>query len=424
MQALNHFFGYLLGWIMWLLYGAVKNYGVAIILFTLVTKLIVFPMSIKQQKSTAQMSAFQPKIAALQKKYGKNKEKMQEEQMKLYAEEGINPMSSCLPMLLTFGLLFGVIDVVYRPLTHIMHLSSEMVAQATEIAKGVFQTGGLALSGGEAALASFAKSYQVQLYTLQAFAHQPDAFANLGADFMRQAAEFNESFYFLGINLGQNPQMAWPTILIPILAVATQLLVSIYSQWYQKKNNPSAPGMGAMTIMMYAMPFMSGWFALGLPAGVGLYWIAQSVFSFFQQFALNKIYTPQKVMELLAIEREKKRKKGPSRMQKALKLQEEMKKANMSPDGKAAREAILAKLRENKPVSAGEAQLLKSAQEEENPQSEVIETTAEEVSVDEQIKRLSGKEMKDLNRQIIAEARRRMAEKYGEEYEEADTAED
>lgn len=100
MGFISELIGYPLGWIMWAVYALVKNYGVAILIFTFIVRLILFPLSVKQQKSTAAMAAFQPKLDKLKKQYANNPNKLQEEQMKLYAEENINPMASCLPMFL------------------------------------------------------------------------------------------------------------------------------------------------------------------------------------------------------------------------------------------------------------------------------------------------------------------------------------
>ena len=79
MQFINSIFGYPLGWLMWLCYKIVANYGIALIIFTLLTKLILFPLAVKQQKSSLRMARMQPKLEELQKKYGKNKEKYNED---------------------------------------------------------------------------------------------------------------------------------------------------------------------------------------------------------------------------------------------------------------------------------------------------------------------------------------------------------
>lgn len=100
MDFITSIFGIPLGYVMWGCYSLVKNYGIALILFTLVTKLILFPFSLKQQKGMVKMARMQPKLMELQKKYGNNKQKLNEEMMKMYEREGYNPMSGCLPLLL------------------------------------------------------------------------------------------------------------------------------------------------------------------------------------------------------------------------------------------------------------------------------------------------------------------------------------
>ena len=110
-----------LGYIMWVCYLLVNNFGLAIIIFTFIVKAAMFPLNIKQQKNMAASQLFQPKVQEIQKKYKNDKQKQQEEFAKLQ-QQGYNPMGGCGPMLLTFILLFGVIDVVYKPMTHMEHL--------------------------------------------------------------------------------------------------------------------------------------------------------------------------------------------------------------------------------------------------------------------------------------------------------------
>lgn len=107
---------------MWVCYLLVNNFGWAMVIFALIVKLAMFPLTLKQQKNMAKSQLFMPKVQELQKKYGNNKEKYQEEMAKLQ-KEGYNPMGGCGSMLLTFVLLFGVIDVVYKPMTHMEHLN-------------------------------------------------------------------------------------------------------------------------------------------------------------------------------------------------------------------------------------------------------------------------------------------------------------
>lgn len=118
------------GKVLWLCYELVHNYGWALLLFTVIIKLIMLPSSMKQQLSTARMARLNPKLEQLKKKYGDNREKLNEATMELYNQENINPMGSCLPMVITFVLLFAVIEVVYAPLSYIGNVSKDKLTAA------------------------------------------------------------------------------------------------------------------------------------------------------------------------------------------------------------------------------------------------------------------------------------------------------
>ena len=121
-----------LGYILYFIYElGITNVGVAIIIFTFIVKLAMLPLSIKQQKNTAKSAIFAPKVREIQEKYRNNQEKQQEELQKLQAQ-GYNPMNGCGSMILTFLLLFGVLDVVYKPMTHILHTDKAEVEEMIE----------------------------------------------------------------------------------------------------------------------------------------------------------------------------------------------------------------------------------------------------------------------------------------------------
>ncbi|MBE6901078.1 MAG: hypothetical protein E7478_01235 [Ruminococcaceae bacterium] len=121
-----------LGYILYFIYEiGITNIGVAIILFTFIVKLAMLPLSIKQQKATAKSAIFAPKVKEIQTKYRNNQEKQQQELQKLQ-QQGYNPMSGCGTMILTFLLLFGVLDVVYKPMTHILHTDEENINEMIE----------------------------------------------------------------------------------------------------------------------------------------------------------------------------------------------------------------------------------------------------------------------------------------------------
>ncbi|MBD5080930.1 MAG: membrane protein insertase YidC [Ruminococcaceae bacterium] len=128
-----------LGYIMWLCYLLVNNFGWAIIIFTIIIKAAMFPLSLKQQKNMAKSQLFMPKVKEIQTKYRNNQEKMQEEMAKLQ-KEGYNPMGGCGTMLITFLILFGVIDVVYKPMTHMEHLNWSDSGAVNSIVSSAKQT--------------------------------------------------------------------------------------------------------------------------------------------------------------------------------------------------------------------------------------------------------------------------------------------
>ncbi|MBC8586321.1 membrane protein insertase YidC [Youxingia wuxianensis] len=345
MQFINSIFGYPLGWVMWLCYKIIPVYGVALILFTIITRAILVPLSIKQQKSMVKMAIFRPRMEEIQKKYANNREKMNEELMKLYEEEHYNPMSGCLPMLIQFPILFGLIDVIYRPLTHILRLGTELIEPATEIAKTV--------------LGGTLNSYSVQLNIIDAVNQNPDAFVSLPG-FAEKVSSMN---LMLGpIDLTQQPTFAFNLLLlIPILSGLTSLFLSILTMKQSSAtagDNAAAAGMSKS--MMLFMPIFSTFFAFQVPAGVGIYWIMSNVLMAVQTFLLNKFMNPQEMAEKAKAEYE------------ARKEQQRQEK-------------IEAKKR----AKAGEADAIKKA--------------------------MSAKE---INRIKLAEARKRDAEKYGEEYKE------
>lgn len=388
MGFISELIGYPLGFVMWAIYQVFKNYGISILLFTIVTRLVLFPLSVKQQKSSAAMAAFSPKLEKLKKQYANNPQKLQEEQMKLYAEEDINPMASCLPLIPQLLFLYGIFDVVYRPLTHILHISKDEVAALKQIAAPLFESNRYFETRPE-------------IYILQAVQDNEALFTSSGisTEILDKIAAFDNKLFGL-IDLGAVPNSlfaegantVWNAasiglFLIPIISGVIQLIMTFYTTAKQKKLNPEASAqMGSMNLMFYVMPIFSIWMAFSFPAGIGYYWICSSLVGFVQSIVLNKIYTPEYVAKLVEKDKQKKKNKKKSGfMQKYNEmLQEELKKQN----GGAAQQS-------NRKISAA--------------------GVAKDDETGEDIK-LSKSQLKDYERKIIAEARRKQAEKYGDEY--------
>ena len=257
-----------MGFILGAIYNFVQSYGLSIILFTLVMKIILLPISIKQQKSMASTARIQPKIKELEKKYRGDKQKQSEEMMKLYKEEGVNPMSGCLPMLIQFPIIIGLYSVVNRPLTYLLQMTSEQVME-------IVHALGLGYAGNEMGM---------EIFVAEAMRNN----VSLIPESLRQISLID--FNFLGLNLAAAPSVMEPGILwiIPILAGLTAFVSSKITA----KSNPAAAGneqTAAMTkSMTFTMPLISLWITFTLPAGVGLYWITSNILMTVQQYLLNK----------------------------------------------------------------------------------------------------------------------------------------
>ena len=148
MMAIFNFFGSILGYLLWFLYNIFHNYGVAIIFFTIIIKAVLFPFSVKSQRSMASQTKLADKQKELQAKYGNNKQKYNEELMKLYEKEGVNPSSGCLTTLLPLPIMLGIYYSVIMPLSNTLHIASERIAEATDFINRIPGMVASATSGG------------------------------------------------------------------------------------------------------------------------------------------------------------------------------------------------------------------------------------------------------------------------------------
>lgn len=287
-----------LGWLMELIYRLIPSYGWTLILFTLIVRVILFPLMAKQQKSTARMAAFQPMINEIQKKWANDKQRQQEELMKFQEESGFSMTAGCLPMLLNLFVMFGVIEVVYRPLRYVLNVSTDLITQAITLAN---ETLGTALVSSNA---------MVQNQLINVVKANPSTFTELLGDKVVEIQNFN--FTFLGIDLSQTPGTnGWLhiEIIIPILAVLTSILSQVL---ITKMSGQQMQG--SMKAMPWIMAIWIAWFSFTVPVGFSLYYTVSNVLLIAQQIILKKMYDPeaikaQVVAELEAKRAEKKKKK-------------------------------------------------------------------------------------------------------------------
>ena len=266
-------------WLTRLFYTWTGSYGVALILFTLLVKLVLLPFQLKSKKSMLRMNRMQSKIKDIQTRYANNREKQQQEMADLYAREGVNPMSGCLWSFLPFPILIALYYIIRTPLRYFMSLSQSVIAEITTLATSL---GYVAATDGQAA------AYE-QIY-LAKFIHEH--WADFDGKF---AGLIDLNYNFLGMDLSavpkdlfsQFPSGGWPVIgilIMPLISAGLQFLMTMISM----KSNGNTQMNGSSKAMMYMMPLMTVWMGYILPAALCVYWIANAAFSCLQELLLNK----------------------------------------------------------------------------------------------------------------------------------------
>ncbi len=372
-----------LGWILHWLQELIGNYGWTLIIFTVLVKLLMSPLTIKQQKSTAKMASFQPKLKELENRYKNNKEKYQQEMMKLYEKEGVSPMGGCLPMVITMIILLGIIEVVYRPLRYVLQISADTVNAACEAL-------------------SLTSSQQLQIINIvqQGTGEKFELVQNI---FSAADIEKIKGFdmMFLGWDLSQIPTLGFNwSIMIPILACASAALMGIMTMRQQKEQGATSGSSGKMMkVMNFVSPLISLIFAFQLPAGVGIYWIISNITSFAQTFIIRKIYTPERLAKMVENDKGSKR-----RSEKMLKKREMLEKMSQG------REYYLEQTGKNKDQLDQARKIMEEGadQSQEKPSSSHTSQTRKKT-----VKTGSQPDISANDR--IAAARKRLAEMYGEE---------
>ena len=291
-------FGEIITWpfakLMVWLYNLTGNYGLALIFFALAVNLIMTPFMAKSKKSMMRSSRLQPRIQELQRRHEGNPQKLNAEMQKLYQEEGINPMSGCLWSLIPFPILIALYSVVRQPLSRMMFVAKEFVQVLQDyfVGKGLMgEVGGRASAYLEIELAKLNHANWDMMTTDLAGKLDPNL--------------FDLDFSFLGLNLGDQPQWnffaktGWsdPHVWDPAFGLFLIPFISAGLSWLSMKissaTNPTtgdAQSQATMNTMNMMMPLMSVWICFVMPAAMGIYWIANSVFGMVRDYLLTKKY--------------------------------------------------------------------------------------------------------------------------------------
>lgn len=275
MSFLASLFGYLLNFI----YQIVNNYGIAILLFTIVIKLLFLPISIKQQKTMQKTAKLQEKMKQIQFKYKNNPEQASIETMKLYKTEKVSPFSGCLSAILQIVLLISVFFMVQSPLTYMRKVDTSLIEQYTKELKEESNQGDN-------------KNTRMTYPEIQIIKEK-------GPTDERVALNMQ----FLGLDLSSVPisNLKDPKVyVIPVLYVISSIIsIKISNNMMQKKKEEDgeqkeATELDAITQanknMMYMIPIMSVMVAFVAPLGLALYWLATNVLAILERVVLNKVF--------------------------------------------------------------------------------------------------------------------------------------
>ncbi|MEE3333538.1 MAG: YidC/Oxa1 family membrane protein insertase [Ruminococcus sp.] len=279
------FFGSILGYLLWGLFYVFQNFGVSIIFFTIIIKFIIFPFSIKQQKSMASTSRLQKKQKEIREKYANNKQKANEEMQKLYEKEGVSPTGGCLTSIVPMLIMLGIFYSVAYPLTNTLHINSSVVENAISYINSI---PGFAFNAG----VGMGRTYQ-EINLVKGLAESNQLVSQLfNSTDAANVQMFVNGFNFAGFNLLTTPSEEGffsVYILVPVLCFLSSIGAQVVTM---RINGTGQSQQGCMKVMMYVLPLFSAWIAYSVPAAVGFYWICSSLFSLVQSIIMGKFYGP------------------------------------------------------------------------------------------------------------------------------------
>ena len=344
-------FGYLLDW----LYVFSSNYGVALILFSLIVKLVLLPMSIKSKKSMLKLSRLAPLARSIEAKYGDDRQKAQMAVQQMYKEEGVSMGGGCLWSFIPLLILFPLYYVIREPITYMLHNSRSVSAAIVAF----IQASGVDLGKN---------TYYAQLAAAGHLGEFAEAIKSVAV--MASAKLQDIDFSFLGVDLAAIPSFrfwqceGWSEIglfLIPVFSGVLQMLSMFISQKMNNQVATNADGevdqnaaqMANQTnaSMMIMMPLMSLWIGFSMPAAISIYWIAQAVFGTAQDVILTKHY--RKVYD--AEDAVRQEKAALRRAEEAEKERQRQLRREQNPDGILADNVSKKKLRQQEKEAAEKA---------------------------------------------------------------------
>ncbi len=317
----------------------IPNIGLCIILFTIVIYLLMTPLTVQQQRYSKLSAKMNPELQAIQKKYGDKKNdqvamtKMNEETQAVYSKYGVNPMGSCLQLIIQMPILFALYRVIWNVPAYVTHVYNAFKPVAQEL----LNIGTKAEEFMETAAGTLSVNFKEMtmdtlvdvLYKFKAdnWSELAETFPDLSSVITSTQKSVDNMNYFLGLNIAESPwtimrnAFTAGSVLLIIGAVLVPVLAAL-TQWLNAKlatvaTDPSTTGgnttqdttAGMMRSMNTVMPLMSAFFCLTLPVGMGIYWIAGAVIRSIQQVIINRYIDRMDLDEIAQKNKEKAEKK-------------------------------------------------------------------------------------------------------------------
>ena len=305
MGFISQIFGYLLDW----LYSFFNNYGVAIIIFSVILRVILIPITIKQQKSMKKNAELQKEMLEIQKKYKNNPEKLNQETIELYKREKMSPFSGCLSSILQIVIILAVFWLVSQPLTYMRRLDTSFIEKyVNEMKESGYNENN---NYTQIALLDYSQTkYQEIEETLK------NENVENREELEAKKDEYNQlrlNMEFLGLDLSKVPTQSlndWRVYIIPVLYVITSIIsIKLTNTTQSKKKDedkkediivdpenkkeeeidPTAQMEQMNKSMMYMVPFMSVMIAIIAPLGLALYWLVSNILMIIERLVITKI---------------------------------------------------------------------------------------------------------------------------------------
>lgn len=299
MGFISELFGYVLN----ALYNLISNYGIAIIIFSVLLRLILIPITIKQQKTMKKSNEMQQEMKSIQAKYKNNPEKLNQETMDLYKREGLNPFSGCFTAILQLIIILSVFWLVSQPLTYMKRVQNSEIYK--EYKTAVEEDTSKSSYKEIAIINKASEDYQNIINELQnENVENREELENKKA----QLEELRINMEFLGLDLSKVPTQSlndWKVYIIPVLYVITSFIsirITTKTQISKSKNGEEkAPELESMEqmnkSMSYMMPIMSISIAVIAPLGLALYWLVSNILMIVERLVINKFMSSKEEKE-------------------------------------------------------------------------------------------------------------------------------